>query len=514
MDLMSIGLVFILFGSIGTAGLIPLAFFGVNTVSVSNTNVDVTSSGSVSYDTTLTSNWNASLNIEVWAQVKTATGVIIAGPTLSTTTLGAYETQTISGPIGGLTPSQNGYTLELFVWSATDPLAPVTKLDFRVGPQIDIVILPGTIGGSTVPGAGTYTISAGSSYLITAIPTHPFVFDYWAYTRDDGIQGSNQINPYNLNTEQGVTIQAFFRDTSIPFETLIVRTEGSGTTNPPPGTYSDVYKRGDDAVLTAIPDSGQALDYWSVVRTVGGDYTDPKTSILLSVDGYTTATAHFKEVILAKYDLNIVIFPSDGGTTNIGFGTFQYDGGTEVRLTSDANPGFTFERWDVNGDSYGGPIKILMDREYDVTVYFEGGNWYSLDLFAIRWQDGNIDQELLEGDSKQLLSGQTVYREGSKIRLVATPSNEYGGDYVFVHWTLGPGDEHTETSREIILIMDRNWDATAQFRDTSLDEEKPEESAFKSIIFPILIGLGIFSMIGSFYIPGGSRLTAGGRFSK
>ena len=252
-DILSFSVLLILVGSVGTAGLIPLSFFGLDTVSVSNTGVNISPSNSVSYETTLTNNWDASIDVEVWAQVKTSTGVIISGPTLSATTLGALGSQSITGPLGVLNPSQNGYTLELYVWSASEPLAQVTTFNFRMTPEINIVILPSNIGGVTNPNTGTYPISQGSYFKISAIATSPHVFDYWEYTFDDGRYFTAQFNPFTLDTLQGITIKGFFKDTSIPFETLTLRAEGSGSTNPAPGTYSDIFRQGEDAIITAIP---------------------------------------------------------------------------------------------------------------------------------------------------------------------------------------------------------------------------------------------------------------------
>jgi len=507
-DILSFSVLLILVGSVGTAGLIPLSFFGLDTVSVSNTGVNITPTNSVSYETTLTNNWNTSIDVEVWAQVKTSTGVIIAGPTLSATSLRSLESQTISGPIGFLTPSQNGYTLELYVWSASEPLAQVTTFDFRLTPEINIVISPSNIGGITSPITGTYPISQGSYFQISAIATSPHVFDYWEYTFDNGQHLTAQNNPFSLDTTQGMTIQAFFKDTSIPFETLTLRTEGSGSTNPAPGTYANVYRQGDDAIITAIPNVGQALDHWSIVREVGGDYTENTNSIVVSIDGFTTVTAHYTTVLTNQFDVTIHAFPLNGGSSSLGLGTTSIDQGTELKIFANANPGYTFLEWRITGETWStsDPIAVTVDKEIDITVYFEGGNWFSVDLDAVRMIDGDVELILLEGESKNLLSGQVVYLEDSRVKIIATPHSEYD----FVQWTLGPGEEQVERSREVILIVDQNWEATATFNFITEDDGRTTIPSMSSIIFPILLVIGVLGSISSFYVPGGRRITGRG----
>jgi len=188
-----------------------------------------------------------------------------------------------------------------------------------------VIILP-SIGGTTVPAAGTYTYNETENFGIEAIPDSGYTFQYWSVSGDytpghttgsivvfldedgnpyQGIQRPNPNsaidsltftnNPANISHGYGYTYiyQAVFAPTVTPTPTppvtsndtaiVIMEPAVGGTTDPPAGTH--VYANGTSFVFTATPDPGYTFQYWVVNGNFTPGHTTGSVSIIYDDNG-------------------------------------------------------------------------------------------------------------------------------------------------------------------------------------------------------------------------------------
>ena len=150
---------------------------------------------------------------------------------------------------------------------------------------------------------------------------------------------------------------------TVPQCTLSVSTVGSGQvqTNPP-GISQDC---GSNVVLTAVPDSAWQFDSWS------GDLTGSQNPDTLAMSGNRSVTATFIEIPQCTLTVN----PSGDGDVILNPPGGNYDCGTEVVLTADPDPGWSFDRW--SGDLTGSqnPDTLILSANMTVTAFFEEIPW-------------------------------------------------------------------------------------------------------------------------------------------
>jgi internalin A len=140
---------------------------------------------------------------------------------------------------------------------------------------------------------------------------------------------------------------------------LRIASGGSGTTDPSPGIY--LYDEGSIVTITAKPDSGYELDYWS-----GG--LGKTSSIILTVSEDISITAYFKEKPTEQF--SITIGKEGNGTTDPSPGTYLYDEGSTLSIESIPDFGYELDYW--SGD-YGtsSTLDITVREDTVITAYFK-----------------------------------------------------------------------------------------------------------------------------------------------
>jgi hypothetical protein len=113
--------------------------------------------------------------------------------------------------------------------------------------------------GTTDPPPGNYTYGYMANVTVTAIPDSGYVFDHWTSVYGDNF-GSQ--NPWKLMMSWNFTIQPLFENATSGSRTLTIWGVSNGTTDPTPGTYT--YNYGENATVTATPNSGGSFKYWVV----------------------------------------------------------------------------------------------------------------------------------------------------------------------------------------------------------------------------------------------------------
>jgi len=142
------------------------------------------------------------------------------------------------------------------------------------------------------------------------------------------------------------------------FYTLDISVDGSGTTDPIPGTHT--YSEGTIVDLEAIHDLGWSFDYWD------GDVADPNSAITnITMDVNKIVTAYFTE----DHYILTVSTVGDGVVDVVPDKEF-YLYGEEPQLTAVADTDWTFDHWggDLSGNT--NPTTIFMDGNKDVIATF------------------------------------------------------------------------------------------------------------------------------------------------
>ena len=153
-------------------------------------------------------------------------------------------------------------------------------------PQYTITANANPTAGGTVEGAGTYY--ENTYCTLTAVANHGYAFDNW--------NDNNTLNPRTITVTGNATYTANFR--------VLQEHQVSYTPNQSHGSISasptSAYV-GDIVTLTATPDAGYMLDYWTVTPAVGENLTVENNQFTMP-DCDVTVSATFKIEPLTVYD--------------------------------------------------------------------------------------------------------------------------------------------------------------------------------------------------------------------
>jgi hypothetical protein len=177
-----------------------------------------------------------------------------------------------------------------------------------------------TPGGSTNPSPGIYTLDAGSTVTVTAIPNSGYVFDRWVYNSKTAGQWFSD-NPLTIRVSEEADLVAYFKPVTPPSPgkvTLEIKVDPSeaGTTTPSPGVYS--YDRYSFVEVVASPYSweNRAFTYWSLN---GSQLLVNPAYVYMNRD--YTLTAHFEAngvlevhayVDNTEVNYNVTVYDSNG----------------------------------------------------------------------------------------------------------------------------------------------------------------------------------------------------------
>lgn len=157
----------------------------------------------------------------------------------------------------------------------------------------------------------------------------------------------------------------------------IISTPG-GTTAPPPGNYSNAYEA--NVSVTAIPDSGYALDYWLLDSSNAGS-TNPITVLMMA--------NHTLQPVFTQTNYTLTIVGAAGGNTSLLPGAYTYAAGQSVQISATAYEGYAFSYWLLDGSQAGSvnPISVIMDGNHTLAPVFSSPSYVYIYIRA----DGSID---------------------------------------------------------------------------------------------------------------------------
>lgn len=199
--------------------------------------------------------------------------------------------------------------------------------------------------------------------------------------------------------------------------TRVVTPSNSGTLS---GTVSGRYKIGSSISVKAIPDTGYEFKHWMVngdVVSTNIDYTFTLTTRTILTAVFYPAKTH---VILTSS-----VYPSEGGKIVQGEGVYSF--GSEAYVEAEANKGYVFKHWEVNGVVVSTrrlfTYEMLVDTE--LVAVFEKSDGEVEDEYQLLLLYNNPSRG---GTIDGISSGS--YKLGSPITVKAIPST----GYEFLHW--------------------------------------------------------------------------------
>ncbi len=214
---------------------------------------------------------------------------------------------------------------------------------------------------------------------------------------------------------------------------LTINTEGEGEISPGIGTYT--YTEGTEVEVEATPEEGWYFQEWT------GDHTSTEEEITVTMDEDKEITAHFQEEI-ENYTLTTNI---DGeGEVEINPEQDEYEEGTEVTLTAEAQEDHEFTEWTGDHTGTEEEITITMNEDKEITAHFTEKEPY-FEIVRIEH-----DEEVTEGEETTI-----------EIRIENT-GEATGAQTITLHEQENP--ENMIDSREITLeegeetTVNLNWE--------------------------------------------------------
>lgn len=119
--------------------------------------------------------------------------------------------------------------------------------------------------------------------------------------------------------------------------------------------------------VTAQPVASYTFSNWDLN---GISNTSGLNPISIFMDVPKIATAHYTITQVTTYALTVTT--TTGGTTNPPPGTFIYTAGNIAQVTANANSGYRFAHWVLNGSNIGSinPMSIVMNHNYNLQAVF------------------------------------------------------------------------------------------------------------------------------------------------
>jgi len=217
--------------------------------------------------------------------------------------------------------------------------------------QYSIVLSRIPTDGGTTTGGGVYY--HGDVVTVKATANDGFEFFNWT-------AGGNEVSTdteYSFTASGDRMLIANFRPKSYD---LVLQTSGEGSVKREPDKI--LYTHGEVVGLTAIPETGWSLDFWS------GDLEgtdDNPTEIIM--DSNKSIAANFTR---NKYAVKLSVEPEEGGTV-AGGGVYLY--GDQVTVTALASECFLFAGWYEDGlpTSESQEYSFFVDRKRNLIASFE-----------------------------------------------------------------------------------------------------------------------------------------------
>lgn len=199
-----------------------------------------------------------------------------------------------------------------------------------------------------------------------------------------------------------------------------------------------------------IPSELSTTESFTLIVTENGLATNKQWGIGdVHIDGIVDGTTE----IVTKYSFVAKANPERGGTVSVYPKGEEFDEGTELKLTASKNFGYQFINWT---DATGTVVSTEPVYNYTLTGNTElTANFEAVKTFELKYEveGGANDYQVQPTPKPVIIDGKNMYEEGTEVTLTATGN----AILTFNNWSNG------ETTNEIKVVMDRDYDLTAHF---------------------------------------------------
>ena len=306
-----------------------------------------------------------------------------------------YSTPTISNTIlWGNSPNQ------IYNFSSS-PL--VTYSDIQGGYSGTGNINANPLLGALADNGGftqTHSLDAGSPAIDTGNTAVCPGIDQREYRRP--IDGDN-------NGTAVCDMGAFEFDSYPAVFSLIVNVAGNGSVSTNPEKTE--YKYGDEVFVTPAADPNWVFNGWS------GDVSGMDNPLVITIGKDTNITANFAYYLST---LSVSVTPEFSGSVSLNPDLPTYPTRSQVTLTAQANPGWSFAGWSGDASSLENPLTFMILGDTNIiATYSQDEYTLSVAAFPENFGSVTIDPE------------QATYHYGDQITLTAVASAEYS----FSNWS-------------------------------------------------------------------------------
>ena len=269
-----------------------------------------------------------------------------------------------------------------------------------------------------VTGTGTYI--SGETVTLIASANGNSVFINWTI-------GDEQVSTdtiYSFIITEDITIVANF----------LPRYEVLALVNPMEGgsvSGAGIYENGTSCTVIATANAGYVFSNWSI----NGEIVSTESSYTFTVTAPISLTANFSVLC----SVSAIVSPENAGVIS---GLGEYVFGSIVTLVANANEGFSFNNWSIDGEvvSTDPSYTFMVSESMIFTVNFDV-------LYSV--------SAMVNPEDAGMVSGLGVYYYGTEATLVATPNE----GYAFNCWTLDGEVVSTEPSYTFTVTESMNFTA-------------------------------------------------------
>ena len=279
----------------------------------------------------------------------------------------------------------------------------------------------------TITGGGSHVY--GSTCTLTATPNTGYYFVKWT----KGTETVSTEPVYSFEVLENATYRAHFAKIAYTISAE-ASPEESGTIT---GTGDSFYYN-TTCQLRARANTGYYFVNWTL------DGVEVSTSYIYSF--IVTESAHYvANFAPGSFEITAIADPEEGGTV---MGAGSYDFGQTVILTAEANTGYHFVNWTLDGVEVG----TATTYEFEVTGDADYVAHFEIDTFVIT---AVADPE--EGGT---VTGAGTYTYGQTVTLTAEALTEFQ----FVYWT--ENDEIVSEEATLTFNADSDRQLVAHFTST------------------------------------------------
>jgi len=295
-------------------------------------------------------------------------------------------------------------------------------------------------GGCATGSPQKLVYTPGDQVTLTATSAQGYRFDHWS----GDVDGTDSTVVITLDSDK--EINAHFTPKASSVYTLSIQVTPdyySGWYNIEPNQTE--YDSGAVVHVNVQANTGWVFSHWS------GDHSGTETAIEVVMDANKVLYAHFDDVSMPQYYLNVGVNPSESGSVTKNPEQAMYDSASVVELTAVPECGWAFKNW--MGDMDGTDITQSITMNFD--KYISANFGHTLETYTHPEGIGSVTRN----------PDKVIYDHNEVVQLTAHPPN----GYIFYKWagsisgTQNPINVTIHTNKEIIAKFKEETVSGSQF---------------------------------------------------